>query len=232
MEALLNGFTLEIGEGCFPLSSDSMALADFVKLSRNANVLDLGAGCGTLGILLCAGDRTCHVTAVEIDSASADCAGRNIERNGLSDRMEILCRDLKDLSSLLKPGSFSCCVSNPPYFSGGPASSHFSTARREDLCTPTELMKSAAQALKFGGDFYLVHKPEKLAQLIAEGSRQGLECKRLRLVRHRADGPVALVLLQLRKGAKPGLILEELAFYTSDGQPTEDYRRIYHMKEA
>ena len=41
------------------MSTDSMLLADFVKLPRNAKVLDLGAGCGTLGVLLCAKDAGC-----------------------------------------------------------------------------------------------------------------------------------------------------------------------------
>ena len=54
MEQLFNGFTLELSDGAFPLTTDSIALADFVKFERNAKVLDLGSGCGTLGLLLCA----------------------------------------------------------------------------------------------------------------------------------------------------------------------------------
>ena len=54
MEILPNGYTLELAEGTFPLSTDSMVLAHFAKLPKNAHVLDLGSGCGTLGLLLCA----------------------------------------------------------------------------------------------------------------------------------------------------------------------------------
>ena len=52
MELLPNGLTLNLAEGEFPLSTDSMVLSGFVKLPKNARVLDLGSGCGTLGLLL------------------------------------------------------------------------------------------------------------------------------------------------------------------------------------
>lgn len=66
MEHLPGGLCLDIPKGCFPLSTDSMVLGHFVKLPRNAQVLDLGSGCGTLGMLLCARDLSCHVTGLEI----------------------------------------------------------------------------------------------------------------------------------------------------------------------
>jgi hypothetical protein len=80
---------------------------------------------------------------------------------------------------------------------------------------------------KFGGDFYVVHKPEKLAQLCACATNAGLEPKRLRLIRHRTGGPVILILLQCRKGGKPGLVWEENCLQDTDGIPTAYYRNIY-----
>ena len=129
----------------------------------------------------------------------------------------------------LSSGSFRVCVSNPPYFSGGERHSRNPDARREDTCPPAALFAAAARALCFGGDFFLVHKPEKLAQLCAEASAAGLEPKQLRLVRHRPGAPISLILLSCRKGGKPGLIIDELILYHSDGTPTDDYRRIYHL---
>ena len=232
METLPKGLHLEVPQDAFPLSTDSMVLADFVKLPRQASVLDLGSGCGTLGLLLCAKDDGCHITGLEITESAHRGALRNIESNGLGCRMESLCGDLRQLPSLVSPGSFPICVSNPPYFAGGPESRVLPQARREDHCTAEDLMAAAAWALKFGGDFYLVHRPERLAELIALGDRQNLRCKRLRLLRHREDGPIALVLLQLRKGAKPGLIIEETSLRHPDGRCTADYNRIYHIEEA
>lgn len=231
MENLHNGFTLYIPEGSFPLSTDSMALADFIKLPAAAHVLDLGSGCGTLGLLLCAQDTQCRVTGIEIDEASHDATQQNILRNGLSDRLFSICADLRELHSFLSPGSFQCCVSNPPYFSGGPASRAHPGARRNDHCRTTQLFKAAAYALQYGGDFFLVHRPEQLAQLCACAVANGLEPKRLRLLRHRPGSPVSLVLLQCRKGGKSGLVWEEICLHENTGQPTQDYKRIYHLDE-
>ena len=228
MEQLNNGFTLDIPAGAFPLSTDSIALANFVRLKRNARILDLGAGCGTLGLLLCAADPGCAVTGVELDPIAHAAALENIQRNCLGSRMGSICADLRRIPELLPPGQFSCCVSNPPYFSGGPASRTVPTARREDCCTMEELFRSAAWALKYGGDFYLVHRPERLAELCACAVGNGLEPKRLGLLRHRADGPVALILVSCRKGAKPGLTWEEICLFDDAGNPTEAYRQMYH----
>ena len=232
MEYLPNGVTLVIPEGCFPLSTDSMALAEFVKLPKNSRVLDLGSGCGTLGLLLCAKDGSCRVTGIELSAPAHRGALDNIRNNGLGGRLESLNADVRTIRQLIAPGSFSACVSNPPYFSGGPASSLHKDARREDTLSAEELMQGAAWALKTGGDLFVVHRPEKLAQLIALGAREGLETKRLRLVRHRENGPVTLILLQLRKGAKPGVILEEAALYLADGRESGYHHKIYHHEEA
>jgi len=228
MEQLPGGFTLEAPPGCFPLSTDSMVLAQFVRLPKYPKVLDLGSGCGTLGLLLCAADPHCQVTGIELDPVPHEAALENIRRNALS-RLESICADLRQIPGFLSPGSFSVCVSNPPYYSGGPASAANPTARRTDHCTTGDLMKAAAHALKFGGDFFLVHKPDQLGDLIAHGARHQLEAKRLRLIRHREGGPVTLILLQFRKGGKPGLILEEESLFDRNGQPTPFYNMVYHM---
>ena len=231
MEHLPGGLTLEIPKGCFPLSTDSMVLTNFVTLPKNARVLDLGSGCGTLGVLLCAKDPSCHVTGMEITEQAHLAALENIRRNDLDARMESICASLQSVSERFSPGHFSCCVSNPPYFSGGARSNSHPLARREDACSLEELMVSAAWALKYGGDFFLVHRPERLGELIARGAQQGLEAKRLCLVRHSPNSSVSLILLQLRKGGKPGLRWEEISLLDSLGAPTKAYREIYHMEE-
>lgn len=229
MEILSGKYALRLCDGSFPLSTDSMVLADFVRLPRYARVLDLGSGCGTLGLLLCANDETCTVTGIELTQSAHETALENIRTNGLDSRLYSLCADLRALPEEIRPGSFHCCVSNPPYFSGGAKSQTAPLARQEEACTPADLFAAAARALKYGGDFFLVHKPERLAQLCAEAAKAGLEPKRLRLVRHRAGGPVALILLACRKGGKPGMVWEELTLHHSDGTPTGDFRRIYHI---
>ena len=229
MEHLPNDLTLEIPEGTFPLSTDSMVLAHFVRLPKNARALDLGSGCGTLGLLLCAQDKSCSVTGIELEETAHQAALENIRRNALAPRMESICADLRSVSERISPGSFDLCVSNPPYFSGGPASRETPLARREDACTPAELFRAAAWALKSGGDFFLVHRPERLAELIARGAEVGLEAKRLLLVRHRPEAPVSIIALQFRKGAKPGLLWEEQTLFDTQNVPTPYYRSVYHI---
>ncbi len=229
METLFNGFTLEFSAEAFPLSTDSIALAEFVKLPKNAAVLDLGSGCGTLGTLLCATDPSCSVTGIELNPQDHQMALRNRDANALSCRLESICGDIASVPSLIQPGSFHVCVSNPPYFSAGPVSKTHPHARKDDLCSPETLFRSAGWALRYGGDFFLVHRPERMAELFVQGSKFGLEPKRLRLLRHRADGPVCLILVQFRKGAKPGLLWEESALYDIGGEPTPYFRSIYHL---
>lgn len=229
MEFLQNGFTLDHPQGVFPFSTDSFLLSDFVRLRPHARVLDLGSGCGTLGVLLCAKDANCIVTGVELDETAHAAAQDNIRRNGLEARMNSLCADLRTVNRLFSPGSFRCCVSNPPYFAGGPASAATPLARKEDTCTPAQLFAAAAWALKYGGDFFLVHKPERLAQLCACAVQAGLEPKRLRLIRHREGGPVSLILLACRKGGKPGLVWEEFSLHHTNGSPTDYYKELYHI---
>ena len=229
MEQLPNGYTLELAAGCFPLSTDSMLLAHFVRLPRSAQVLDLGSGCGTLGLLLCAKDESCTVTGLEISEKAHEAALENISRNGLSFRLKSICTDLRSLPVELN-GSFHCCISNPPYFSGGPANLSTPVARRDDFCAPADLFLAASRALRYGGDFFLVHKPEKLAQLIACGSAVSLEAKNLTLIRHKEGGPITLILLQFRKGGKSGLQIHEQCLFNTSGKPTAYYRDVYHIQ--
>ena len=225
MEILSNGFTLEICSGGFPLSTDSMALSGFVKLPANARILDLGSGCGTLGLLLCAKDAGCQVTGLELDNNAHETALKNIAANNLVHRLSSICADLRQIPRELT-GRFDICVSNPPYFTAGPASK-LTNARREDQCTMEQLFTAAAKALRYGGDFFLVHRPERFAQLCACAGNADLEPKQLCLLRHKTDGPVSLVLVQCRKGGKPGLLWQEEALRHSDGTPTDYYRALY-----
>lgn len=229
MEKLHNGFTLNICPGGFPLSTDSIALSGFVTLPKNAKVLDLGSGCGTLGLLLCAHHPDCHVTGVEITEDAHAEALENIRRNSLELRLESICADIRDIPSVLQPGSFTVCVSNPPYFTAGPQSQKTPLARREDSCSLEELFKAAAWSLKYGGDFFLVHRPERLAEICVWGAKFNLEAKKLRLLRHKENGPVSLILVQCRKGGKPGLIWEEDALHDANGDPTPYYKSLYHQ---
>ena len=228
MEYLHNGFTLELCDDGFPLSTDSIVLAGFAKLPKNARVLDLGSGCGTLGLLLCASDPNCTVTGIELSETAHTTALLNAARNNIPNRLTSICRDLRTIPDFLDPGSFHVCISNPPYFTGG-YKSDAAQARHTDTCTLQDLFRAADWALRYGGDFFLVHKPEYLAQLCHQAANRHLEPKRLTLLRHRQDGPVSLILLQCRNGGKPGLTVEDAALQHADGSQTDYYKMLYHL---
>ena len=229
MEQQVGGFILNTPPNTFPLSTDSMLLSHFVRLGKQAKVLDLGSGCATLGVALCAKSDTVQVTGVEIHQSSHEAALDNIKRNGLDSRLFSICTDLRDVAQQFPSGSFDLCVSNPPYFSGGPVSRNNSQARHTEQCTLADLFNAAAWALRWGGDFYLVHKPEALGQICGCAAASGLEPKQLYLMKHNPKKPISLILLQCRKGAKPGLQLTEQCIFDDCGEPTEFYREAYRL---
>ena len=145
---LWNGLRLRIPEGEVPLGADSLLLADFLTLPPRARVADLGAGCGTLGVLLCARDQSCTVTGVELRPEACRAAQENVRINGLEERLTVLEGDVRRIRALLPAGDFSCVIANPPYFpvGSGKAGRNSAVARTEQCLTLAELC--AAQCRK------------------------------------------------------------------------------------
>ena len=107
MEQLHNGYTLELSPGAFPLSTDSIALADFVRVPKKATVLDLGAGCATLGLLLCASHPSCHVTGIELDDRAHAMALKNAQVNQIEDRLTSI---YADMAGIVERKVFTKCL--------------------------------------------------------------------------------------------------------------------------
>ena len=124
-------------------------------------------------------------------------------------------------------------VSNPPYFAAGSGLSApdpaRAAARDERSCTLDALCAAAAYLCRWGGSFALVYRPERLAELFCALNAHGLEPKRLRLVQHRFDAAPNLVLVEARRGGKPGLRVEAPLLLTGpDGGDSEEIKLIYH----
>lgn len=229
-ERLGRDVILHLQDESFPLSTDSMLLASFVRLRKGERVADLGSGCGTLGLILCSRWADCSAEGIELQEAPHLRALENIIRNGLSHRLSSRLGDVRQICSLYAPGSFTSVVSNPPYFPAGSGklSRKQSLARSEESLCLTELCRAAAWLLPTGGRFFLVHRPERLCDVLCALREAGLEPKRLQWVRHRADAPCCLFLAEAVRGGKPGLCYEkDLIEFESDGSPTEAYRAAY-----
>ena len=233
-EELWNGIRMQQPDSGFRLGTDSVLLSQFLTLPRAAKIADLGSGCGTLGLLLCARDENCSVTGVELDAQAHRLAQENIVQNGLRDRLTSILGDVRAIRTLLPAGGFSCVISNPPYFpvGSGKVSSGNAAARSEETLSLRELCAAAAYLLPSGGRFALVHRPERLCDLVCTMRESGIEPKRIRFVRHSANSPVCMVLLEGRRAGKPGLeYLPDFVEFTSDGAETDDYRTAYHRGE-
>lgn len=192
----LGEYTYRWDEGCFPLGADSLALGEFCTVKPRDKVLDLGCGAGLL-LLLCA--RRCpdaSLTGVELDPAAADLARKNLEENGLAG--DVLTGDLREL---FLPRDMDLVASNPPWYPGGQAGD----AARVEGCSLPELCTTAAKSLKAKGRFALVHRPERLADIVSALRAARLEPKRLQFCRHRPDKAPYAVLVEAVKRGNPGL---------------------------
>lgn len=218
----------------FRLGTDCVLLADFVNTSGLRRGIDLGCASGAALLLLLERSPGLFVTGLEIVPEAAELARENLALNGLEARGEIITGDIRDHRALFRAGAFDLVVCNPPYFppESGAVSPNLdrAAARSELLCTLPELCAASAFLLRTGGRACFVHRPERLSELFVCLSSSGLEPKRLRLVCRDADAAPSLVLVEARRGGKPGLTIEPaLLLQNLDGTESEEYRRIYHQ---
>ena len=220
----------------FPLGTDSVLLADFARGSgRIRRLADLGCGAGVLTVLLLQKFPASTAFGIEIQPEAADACRENLALNELSDRAEIRCGDLREKADLAEAGSFDLVVSNPPYFAAGRGyaapEEHRAAARDERFCTLEDLCRAAAYLCRWGGSFAVVHRPERLSELLCAMTASGVEPKRLRLVCPRAERGPSLVLVEGRRGGNPGLTIEPpLVLQDETGADSLEIQRIYHME--
>ena len=216
----------------FRLGTDSVLLADFVNTSGAARGVDLGCASGAIALLLLARSPALHMTGLELLPDAAALARENLEKNGLADRGEIIAGDIRRHRALFRAGSFDLVAANPPYYPAGsgslPRDGGRAAARGETACSLDDVCAAAAFLCRTGGSFSLVYKPERLSELLCAMSAHAIEPKRLRLVCNRAGDAPGLVLVEGRRGGKPGLRIEPELVLTAGGGESAEFRRIYH----
>ena len=225
------GGPVMLKEGGMAVSTDSVLLADFAAARTARTALDLGCGSGIISLLLLQRMPSLTITGVELDGAAAESARNNMAMNNLSGRASVVTGDFRDYTPA---APFDLAVSNPPYFtrnSGRISPDEIrAAARSEETCTLEELAAAAARCLKFGGRFDMVYRPERLSEAFCTLTAAGLEPKRLRLVHATPLSVPSMVLIECRRGGKPGLdILPPLILKSPDGDDSEEVKKIYHL---
>lgn len=232
IDDLQNGLKIIQDDAAFCFGTDAVALSHFVTVKRGARVADLGTGTGVIPLLLCAHHAACTVVGVEIQPHMADMAGRSVTLNGLEERIQIVCADLKHAAQRFGKNSFDAVTCNPPYgkagftVTGGNQSRDI--ARHEVCCTLADCVEVAAALLKASGRAAFLCPALRAAELIGLFYRHKLTPKRLRTVHPKAGKKPSVILLEGVKGAREGLdFLPPLVLCKEDGAMTVELERIY-----
>ncbi len=169
---------------CFGV--DAVYLSDFACVSPGERVLDIGTGNGILPILLSHKTKAGHLTGIEIQNQSADLAERSVCLNALSDRVSIVRGDIREWQSYLKPATFEVIVTNPPYtpYGGGILNTGQARAiaRHEICCDLHALLHAADKLLVPNGRLYMVHRPQRLVDVLCFCREHHLEPKRIQFI--------------------------------------------------
>ncbi len=211
----------------FRFGLDAVLLSNFVVARRHQKVLDLGTGTGIIPILLAAKTEAQSITGIEIQPDISAMAQRSVDGNGLNNRVKIVTGDIKSAVSLLGASIFDVIVSNPPYTKVGgglvnPSESK-AIARHELFCTLEDVLVNTAALLKPQGEFFMVHRPDRLTDIMEGMRKVKIEPKLLRLVCPREGDKPSLILIKGLKNGNPGLaILPNLVMYDQGGQYTEE----------
>ena len=219
---------------CFGI--DSVLLSDFVKnIKNNSLVLDLGTGTGIIPILLCGKTNLKKVIGVEVQEKIAEMAKRSIKLNNLEARFQVINENILNLNKIYKKQTFDVVVTNPPYKkknSGIINENHEKLISRHEIEANLEdFIKVSKDLLKDKGEFYMVHRPERLVDILSIMRKEKLEPKVLRMVYSNKNKEPKLVLIKGIKNAKPFLKVEKnLYIYDENGNYTDEILEIYNKK--
>ena len=229
-----NGYRIIQNPDRFCFGMDAVLLSEFAKVKEGDKVLDFCTGTGIIPILMEAKTKASHFTALEIQEDSAEMARRSVALNHLEEKVEIITGDIKEADKYFEPASFHAVTCNPPYMIGqhglaNPDSAK-AIARHEVLCTLEDVISQSARVLKMNGSLYMVHRPFRLAEIMATLMKYKLEPKRMQLVYPYVDKEPNMVLIQATKGGKSRITIEKpLIVYEEPGVYTKDILDIYYQ---
>lgn len=209
---LLNYKNLKIiqNSDMFSFSLDSVLLANFVTINKNIDkILDIGCGNGPIPLILST-KTDAHISGIEIQEKVYDMAKRTIELNHLEKQIDIINDDINIRYQQIESDQYDVITCNPPYFKVS-KNSHFNLsdyktiARHEVTLNLQQLLKISRKLLKNGGVIAIVHRPERLIDIIEEMRKNNIEPKKLQLIYPKKDYQCNTILIEGVKNGNPGL---------------------------
>lgn len=230
----INGKKIIQNTDYFCFGIDSVLLANFVESnSSKNNIVDLCSGSGVISVIVSQKKKCNKIYALELQNEMYDLLDRNIKRNSLEEKIIPLKGDVKSFSMNEK---VDIVVSNPPYKEVGTGVENTNTvkyiARHEKECTLEDIFKCSSKLLKQKGKLYLVHKPQRIPDLISEARKYKLEPKKMRLVYPTINSKPSIVLMEyVYFGGNELEVLSPLIEYNENGEYTKEIFEIYGMGE-
>lgn len=228
------GLKIIQNEKGFCFGMDSVLLSDFAKnMKNNSTVLDLGTGTGIIPILLCGKTNLRKVVGIEIQKDVANMAKRSSQLNNLQDKFEVVNTNIIDLKNIYEKQSFDVIVTNPPYKKENTGITNENEAklisRHEITANLEDFISISKDLLKDKGEFYMVHRPERLVDILSLMRKYKIEPKILKFVSPNKNKEPNLILIKGIKNANSFLKVEKnLYVYNEDGKYTNEILKIYN----
>ena len=217
---------------CFGI--DSVILSDFAKnVKPNSNIMDLGTGTGILPILLSAKTEAKKIWGIEIQEDVANMAKRSVLLNKLEEKIEIINENILNLESKFEKNSIDVIVTNPPYKKKGTGVINEKEskliARHEITASLEDFIEISSKLLKYKGEIFMVHRPERLVDILYLMRNKKIEPKNIRFVYANKESEPKLILVRGVKNAKEFLKVEKnLYIYNEDGNYSDEILKIYN----
>lgn len=212
IDSLFNGQLQVKQERCgYRFSIDAVILAYYAGKVRADRIADLGTGCGIIPLILGFREPERHIVGIEIQEALADIAAENVIDNGMADRIDILLRDIKTITTADTEGSVDLVLSNPPFYRADEGrinpNLQRAVARHELQVTVTDIVAAAWRLLQDKGRFLSIFQTERMVDLLSSMRQLGLEPKMVRIIQTKKQKPGKLFLVEGEKGGAPGVVV-------------------------
>lgn len=214
----------------FSFSLDSVILANYSTIRKSdKNILDLCSGNGVVPLIMSL--RTDKkIIGVEIQEDLVKLANKSIKYNKLDKQINMICSDIKEFITKDRYDSYDLITCNPPYFNNYDRvnlSYEKKIARHEILINLEEVISISSKLLKNGGNLSLVHRPERLVEIISLFNNYNIGISRIKFIYDKIDKPAVSILVEGRKNRKCSLKIDKpLIIKNSDGSYTDEYNKL------